>query len=162
LTTNLNVLRQWPALERVIEVVETNDTVEGALLIGSLAAGAGDPLSDVDVIVVAREGCFEQTWAGGAKLTAGALAVNAVKHAGGERIGRLEWLTEDLVFVECLIATPDSGVRLAPPHLVLSGPADLPGRLPPRGPIQSPEMGPGGWPVGDRYDALKEAVRGIS
>jgi hypothetical protein len=61
--------------------------------------------------------------------------------------------------VECLLAAPTSGVRLAPPYRVVAGDPGLAGRFTARPPIQRAELGQDVHPVERAYDQLKEVLR---
>jgi hypothetical protein len=123
-------LRQEPVLERLRRRIAAEDALEGALLIGSFATQSADTLSDLDVIVVVAEGRFAQAWAKRERLESGeAIAAWDDVDPDHAELGARMWLTRDLVLVECLLATPSSGVRLAEPHRVLVGDLSLPGRL---------------------------------
>jgi predicted nucleotidyltransferase len=123
-------LRQEAVLDRLRGRIEAEDALEGALLLGSFATGSADELSDVDVLVVVAERRFDEAWAVRGRLE-GDEAIAAWDDLDPARaeIGGHKWLTHDLVLVECLLATPSSGVRLAEPYSVLAGDASLPDRL---------------------------------
>jgi hypothetical protein len=152
--------RQARAVGFLKEAVQRSPHFLGALLLGSLAAGAGDALSDVDTIVIAPDDGFAQAWAARAELQD-----ERVLCAWDQRSPQVpeaaahKWITHDIVLVESLICSPSSGVRLAPPHVVLAGPPDLPRLLPARAVIDCGEMAATGNAVEDAYDALKAAVR---
>jgi hypothetical protein len=156
-------LRQWATLEQLAERLGATPDYLGMILVGSLAKGVADPLSDIDLFLVARDGGFAAVWERRHDLhVTGALAV------WEQADGRLPdarthvWLTEDLVVVEALIATPQSGARLAEPAVVLVGPPELTDMFPRRPPVQRSEMRMGDHPVERAYDALKRAVRRVS
>lgn len=123
-------LRQEPVLERLRRRVTAEDALEGALLLGSFATQSADALSDLDVLVVVAEGRFAESWAARERLE-GDEAIAAWDDVDPDHaeIGGHKWLTRDLVLVECLLATPSSGVRLAEPYSVLAGDVSLPDRL---------------------------------
>lgn len=152
--------RQWPAFTRVIATVEDDPALEGALLIGSLATGAGDDMSDVDLFVIARDGAFADAWSRRCELHDDVVGHWDHRDPDMPAAGAHKFLTRDLVLVECLIAEPASGVRLAEPNAVVAGPADLAERIPSRPPIERAEM-TGGHPIEDASDALKAAIRGL-
>jgi predicted nucleotidyltransferase len=139
-------------------------------LLGSLARGDGDELSDVDLIAVVAEGRFDEAWSARSELEGGE-AIVAWDETEPDRpgIGARKWLTRDVVLVECLLATPSSGVRLAEPFRVLVGDAALPDRLTRRPPIERSELdayvadreatGRGFHEVEHAYGALTRAVR---
>jgi len=133
--------RQEAVIDRLTRRIETSGLLEGALLIGSLARGEGDEVSDVDLIVVVADGQFSQAWAARRALEGGE-AVAAWDDIDPEHaeIGGHKWLTKDLVLVECLLATPSSGVRLTEPFALLAGDPGLPGRLARRQPFTRDEL----------------------
>lgn len=51
-----------------------------------------------------------------------------------------KWLTRDLIKVECLIATPSSGMRLHEPVAVIAGDPSLPDRFARAGPIPRDQL----------------------
>ncbi len=154
--------RHRAAVEGVLDAVTRDPDVAGVILCGSFAAGTADALSDLDLLVVVANGSFDKVW------THRALLHGTTLHAwdvfpGDRAVGAHKWLTSDLVLVECLIAEPSSGVRLADPFECLAGPSDLPDRLIRRDPIPRGEVDGGGFvgdPVELLYDALKRCVRG--
>jgi predicted nucleotidyltransferase len=162
-------VRQDTAIAALARRVDASPWLVGALLIGSFATRDADELSDVDVIVVVVEGRFEQAWARRAELHAeDALSAFDDVDPDVPEIGAHKWLTRDLVFFDCLLATPSSGVRLADPARLLTGPADLAERLPRRPRFARADLEAYAnarraagrtSPVEDAYHALKEAVR---
>ena len=133
--------RHERVLERLAEAIEAAPSLEGAILLSSLARGGGDEVSDVDLIAVVRDGSFEQAWSRREALHgADALASWDDLEPGRPEIGGHKWLNRDLVLVECLLATPASGVRLAEPFRVLAGDASLPDRLVRRPPIERADL----------------------
>lgn len=154
--------RHRAAVESVLDAVAGDPDVLGVLLLGSFAAGTADALSDLDLLLVAQDGRFNGVWQNRAAMHGPALRAWDL-FAGDRPIGAHKWLTGELVLVECLIAEPGSGVRLAEPFVLLSGPADLPERLTWREPIPRSEVATGefvGDPVELLYDAFKRYVRG--
>jgi len=55
-------LRQWPTLDGIIRYVAVEPAFAAAILVGSLAAGRTDALSDIDLLLFAADGCFEAAW----------------------------------------------------------------------------------------------------
>jgi hypothetical protein len=151
--------RQRGALDDVAATVDAAPHLTGAIVIGSLAGGEVDELSDVDLVVVVEDGAYEQAWQRRCDLHGDVLFCWDVTGDAAAVVGAHKWLAADVVLVECLITEADGGCRLAPPHRVLVGPDDLASRLPPRPPIERREMTGGGHPVEDAYDAFKQAVR---
>jgi predicted nucleotidyltransferase len=129
-------LRLWPALAELVARIEARPVLfDGAILMGSLVQGRGDDLSDVDLMAVVPEGVFSDAWSARAELSDGCLyAWDHVEGEGREVAGH-KWLTRDLIKVECLIATPSSGMRLAEPVAVVVGDPALPDRFERRDPI---------------------------
>ncbi len=161
---NAGQLRQWPTLVELTERIAARREFQGALLLGSFAAGRADPLSDIDLLIVVRPGDFEAAWAQRHSLYAQhPLFAWDVVRAGFPEIGAHKWLTAELVLVECLIATPTSGVRLAEPFVLVVGDSALLESLPRRRPITRREVEStgveGSNEVERRYDELKAAVR---
>jgi Nucleotidyltransferase domain len=155
--------RQWPVLERLVERVEASPLLEGLVLVGSFARGQADPLSDLDLVVVAPEDGFEAAWAARGALHGGsALVAWDRRDPGFERAGAHKWLTRDLVLVECLLSTVSSGVRLADPAVVIAGDPGLLSRFPRRPPITRTEIREHPMEVHAierAYDELKLAAR---
>lgn len=85
------------------------------------------------------------------------LAVWEQPRAGLGEVAGYNWISNDLVVVEALVATPSSGFRLAEPYVVLAG--TLPDTVVHRPPIARSEMT--GWPhaVDLAYSTFKYVVR---
>ncbi len=113
-------LRQWAHVLELAEAV-TNDPFLGVVLLGSFARGEADDLSDVDFIVFAAEGEFEQAWEQRHGLhPLGATCWDYPRPPGDRDVAGHRWLTPDFVLFDGLIATP-SGTRVADPVHVLVG-----------------------------------------
>jgi hypothetical protein len=162
-------VRQRAVLEELVGRVVRAQHVAGAILLGSLASGNADDLSDVDLIVVTPEAGFEAAWQDRCGLHGdGVLAHWDVLDETKPRAAAHKWLTRSVVLVECLLVEPGSGVRLAEPHRVVAGPDGITEALVPRPPVDRGEMrglGPavadlvGELSVEDAYDVLKMVVR---
>lgn len=103
------------------------------ILLGSFAAGEPDELSDVDVLVVARPGSFQEAWAQRHRLSAGALISWDLTWDPRPKSDcqAHNWLTRELVKVDCTIVDPDSGGKeLAEPIVVLAGHTSMADRFP--------------------------------
>lgn len=152
-------LRQWATVERLAGYAESYPSVFAAvILVGSFAAGTADPLSDIDLMLLAPDGGFGAAWARRHDLhSTGALASWDQPRAGMPEVAGHNWVTDDLVMVETLFATPSSGFRLAEPYVVLAG--TIPAAVVRRGPIPRSEMT--GWPhaVDLAYSTLKYVLR---
>lgn len=154
------ILRQWPALHGLLKLAETQPYLQGVLLIGSLASGNADHMSDLDVVLVAAEGEFSTAWNAREKFHGSDVFASWDSlEPGGVAAGTHKWLTKDLVLVECVIAEPKH-FRLAEPYLVAVGRAEVAHIFPPRAPVQRSEMTEAGLhPVEVAYDRLKSAIR---
>jgi predicted nucleotidyltransferase len=119
--SHVETLRAWSELRRVVEGVESQpDAVAGALLIGSLARGEGDALSDVDLVAVTHEDGWQRAWQRRTRLSEGALITFDRFEEGKNGVAGHSWLTPNLVKVECLVALPGS-TRLAGHAFVVAG-----------------------------------------
>lgn len=120
------------------------------IVVGSFARGDVDPLSDLDLVLVAPEDGFEAAWATREQLHGGsALVCWDQRDPGFVEAGAHKWITRDLVLVECLLTTVSSGVRLLD-------------RFPRRPPITRAEMEAQPLElhqVERTYDELKTAAR---
>lgn len=156
----LKQLRQWHTLERLADFVAAAPQFSGMILLGSLARGTADAVSDIDVVIAAPDGGFAEAWARRNDLhLTGALAVWEHLRPDLPEVAAHAWLTEDVIVVEALIATPRSGARLAEPAIALVGPTELTRRFPNRPPISRSKMRPASDPVERAYDVLKQAIR---
>jgi hypothetical protein len=133
-------LRQWPALMHVAERVDESPALDGLLLIGSLVSGRADDLSDVDLVVVVREGRFGEAWQQRANLQTPDVLVAWDWPPNGRDAAGHKWLTRALVLVECALWTPSSEVRLADPFVVLVGEESLGDRFTRRAAISREEL----------------------
>lgn len=115
-------LRQWPILVHLAAHVEAEPALDGLILIGSFAAGTADELSDVDSVIVVAEGSFDAAWERRQLLDpSDALCAWDIRTDATRDVGGRKFITRNIVKVECLIATPSSGVRLADPYVVAAG-----------------------------------------
>ncbi len=157
-------LRQWHVIEELKNRIAEMPEYLGVLLLGSCAAGTADAVSDVDLMLVVRPGEFERAWERRSALHAvePLVAWDVRKDAEAE-IGAHKWITTDLIMVECLIATPGSGVRLAEPFIVLTGEPNLTDMLTRRPPIRREEMrtvaNTPGEELESAYDEFKALAR---
>jgi transposase-like protein len=152
-------LRQLATLAAVLEHITASSVLDGAILLGSFAHGTPDPASDLDLIVCVHDGDFATAWRQRIALQVTDAMVWWDQHLIPDRMGTHKWVTNDLVLVECLLAAPDSGVRLAPPYRVVAGAPGLAERFTARPPIQRAELGLDVHPVEHAYDQLKEVIR---
>jgi hypothetical protein len=152
-------LRQLATLAALLEHVNASSVLDGAILIGSFAQGTQDAASDLDLIVCVRDGHFAEAWQQRTALQVTGAMVWWDQQLVPHQAGAHKWVTDDLVLVECLLAAPGSGVRLASPWRVVAGEPGLADRFTARPPIQRAELGAGVHPVERAYDQLKEVIR---
>ncbi len=154
-------MRQESALAAITQHLTSMPEVLGALVVGSMAAETADAASDIDLIVCAHPGRFEQAWRLRNDLHAtGALICWDDGREGDREIGVHRWVTTDVVLVEVLFATPGSGVRLAEPWKVIAGDASVASLFPARPPIDRAEFDPAAaHPVDRAFSELKAALR---
>ena len=118
------MLRQRAVLDGIVERAAKIDAVDGVIVIGSFAGGEPDALSDLDVIIVAAAARLDEAWAA-RNVLAGDVFLKWEPHANdGRKIRWLNWLTHDLVKVECGVAAPGSR-DLAEPFVVVAGPPSV-------------------------------------
>lgn len=124
---------------RLVEEVEAFDAYEAAILLGSLARGEADEFSDIDLLLLVRDGRFDEAWRRRHRLSGDALYVWDERPEQIE-IAKHAFLTRDFVLVECPHTTSAGGHRLADPFVVIAGDPDAAQRLPRRPPIQREEL----------------------
>jgi hypothetical protein len=152
-------LRQLTTLAALLDHITASSALDGAILLGSFAHGTPDAASDLDLIVCVRHGHFATAWQQRAALQVTGAMVWWDHHLIAGQMGTHKWITNDLVLVECLLAAPDSDVRLALPHRVVAGGPELADRFTARPPIRGAELGIDVHPVERAYDQLKEVIR---
>jgi hypothetical protein len=122
---HVETLRCWPELAQTVARIESQpDVFVGAILLGSLARGEGDAISDVDLVAVTRPGGWEHAWATRDVLSAGALVTFDHFEQGRPEVAGHSWITPSLVKVECLITAPGR-MRLRGHTFVLFGKEDV-------------------------------------
>jgi predicted nucleotidyltransferase len=156
--------RQRAALSAITQQLADAPDVLGAVVVGSLAAGSADAVSDIDLIICALPGRFAEVWSRRNDLhVTGALVSWDDKSQGTGEIAVHRWVTDDLVLVEALFATPGSGVRLAQPWRIIAGDPQVADAFGSRPPIDRSEMDrEAAHPVDRAFDDLKEALRCLS
>src|SRR2546423_3983830 len=93
-------MRQWPALVELVRKLEANGAFEAAILLGSLARGGGDAMSDIDLLTVVREGRFDEAWSRREHFSAGALYRWDTVEEPGRQVAKHGWLSAEFVLVE--------------------------------------------------------------
>src|SRR3954447_9196557 len=138
---HVETLRIWPELVQTMQRVEARpDLFSGVLLVGSLARGEGDAISDLDMIAVACAGKWQAAWDARHLLSSGALVTF---DRAGDRPGVAahNWLTPALAKVECVIAEPvEGGMRLYGDPVVLHGAPDVADRFERKPPLTRQEV----------------------
>lgn len=131
-------LRQWPPILKLAEASASQPFL-GVVLFGSFARGEADDLSDVDFIVFAAEGDFDEAWEQRHSLHSPDAACWDYPRPPGDRdVAGHRWLTSDFVLFDGLIATP-SGTRVADPLHILVGDDILSRQLVKRAPFTAEE-----------------------
>lgn len=148
-------------LDRIVAVAPSLPWIDGIVLVGSMADGEADALSDIDLLVVVAEGCHDEAWRDRERLEAtGAIYRFDQRLDPSRQIGVHRWLTDDLVLVEALIGTASSGVRLAEPWVQVHGDTAVPARLAHRDRIRRSELGQlEPHPVEAAYDEFRARIR---
>jgi predicted nucleotidyltransferase len=128
---NVRASRQWPTLEGIVRRAREIDAIDGVIAIGSVATGDLDELSDVDVLAVVAPGAFEAVWAERHRLAGELLVTWRPRSQPRPQLEWMNWLTRDLVKVECGVVDPAAGGKaLAEPFAVLLGDPSLADRFP--------------------------------
>jgi Nucleotidyltransferase domain len=155
--------RQENCLRQLVDRAGSDPGIAAVILVGSLAAGTADPLSDVDLLLVTADGGFGRAWDRRHELHA-ADAVVCWDQAGpgAPEIAVHRWVGADGVLVEALLFGPASGVRVAEPALVVAGDPGALGRLPRRPPIDRAEMTGASHPIEAAYDTFKARCRDVA
>ncbi len=159
----MGITRQLAALDDLLRRAAKVPEIEAVVLIGSLASGAADSVSDVDAIVIVRESSFDagrqQRHALPHRLSPGVLGSPDRPTLG---VAAHKWIDDSGVLVEVLIATASGPLRVAEPARVVLGDPAVLTRTTRRPAIRREEMTESAHPVESAYDKLKEAVRHAS
>ena len=136
-----SVARAWPhLLELRTKTVELPGH-RATIAIGSFAAGTADDLSDIDLYVMVDDGSFDEAWGARDSLRPGdALHWWDIRPDANREIATHNWLTRDLVLVECALTTPNAQPRLSEPYELLDGDAAAVGLFAPRDRISREEL----------------------
>jgi predicted nucleotidyltransferase len=146
-------LRQEDVLRGIVERASTIDAIDGVVLIGSFARGNPDPFSDLDLVVAASPGRLDDAWRGRRALAGDVLLLWDAPSDEGEEIRWANWLTHDLVKVECGIAAPGAK-ELAEPFRLVGGQASVLDRFPA---LTAEERL--GWALAELKAAARELLR---
>ena len=156
--------RQQRALAVIAERLRGMPEVRGAILIGSIAGGVADAASDVDLIICPVPDQFAAAWERRHDVHGPqTLVCWDDRRDGKAEAGVHRWVTEDMVLIEALFATPASGARLAPPWQMLVGSEDVARSLTPRPPVSRSEFSAdGAHPIDQAFEDLKWALRDLA
>jgi hypothetical protein len=150
---HVETLRAWPALREAVARIESvPELFCGVLLLGSLSRGEGDVISDVDLVAVTWEHSWNEAWAVRDRISSGALCTFD-RLEGRPGVAGHNWLTADLVKVECLITAP-GGMRLRGNAVVLAGDDELVDAFERRAPLSRQDV--------DEYAAQLRATGALS
>lgn len=116
-------------LEQIVERASALECIDGVIVIGSFAGGEPDALSDLDVVVVAARDRLDEAWAARRDLAGDVFLTWEPQSNEGRDIRWFNWLTHDLVKVECGIGAPGSK-ELAEPFTVVHGRSRLAAHFP--------------------------------
>jgi hypothetical protein len=135
--THAERLRQWPLIVHAAERAAAIPELDGLLLLGSFAGGRADEISDVDLVAVVADGCFDAAWARRREIeTDGTLFQWDVHVESDGDAASHKWITRDIVKVESGFADASrSAMKLAEPYAVLVGDSSVASRFPPLEPI---------------------------
>jgi hypothetical protein len=159
----MGIRRQLAALDDLLRRAERVPEVEAVILIGSLASGAADPVSDVDAIVIVGERSFDAAYQQRHAFHADSVpACWDHPFDPSSAVAAHKWIDDGGVLVEVLIATASGPLRVAEPARVVLGDPAVLTRTNRRPPIRREEMTESAHPVESAYDKLKEAVRHAS
>jgi hypothetical protein len=115
-------LRGWPHLRDIREKTLRLPGHRATIVIGSFAAGTADDLSDIDLYLMLDDGAFVDVWSQRHSLRPDdALHWWDIRPDTSREIATHNWLTRDLVLVECALATPTAQPRLSEPYQVVEG-----------------------------------------
>jgi hypothetical protein len=113
-----------------------------------------------DLIVCARPGRFGDLWQRRhQRHSAKALVCWDDLRDPDREIGQHKWVTETMVLVEGLLASPDSGRRLGSPWRLIAGRPDVAACFTARPPIARAELAREVHPVEQAYDDFESALR---
>lgn len=133
--------RAWPHLLDVRKRALRLPGHRATITIGSFAAGTADDLSDIDLYVLIDDGAFTDAWEQRASLRPdGTLYWWDIRPDANREIGTHNWLTRDMVLVECALTTQKAHPRLSAPYRVVDGDQAAVESFIPREPIPRQEL----------------------
>ena len=152
--------RQLAALDALVGRAGRIPGIEAVVLIGSLASGTADAMSDVDAIAIVERASFAAVR--GVRHSLHAERVPACwDHPADHRshVAAHKWIDESGVLVEVLLGTASGPLAVAEPARVVLGDPAVLSRVRRRPRITRAEMTPSTHPIEAAYDLLKESVR---
>ncbi len=156
--------RQQIALAAMARQLAIMPEIFGALIVGSLASGAADAASDIDLIVCPLPGQVEAAWSRRSDMrVTGAMVCWDSEPEECSQIAVHRWVTDDMVLVEAMFAAPGSRARLAVPWRVVAGDPDTAALYAARPPIERTEFNAeAAHPVDRAFWELKLALRSLA
>jgi predicted nucleotidyltransferase len=154
----VNTERQRATLAELLDHAGQLPDVTAVILIGSLAAGTADTMSDVDAIVVVDQSSFAASHRARHCLHRAVAACWDHPGAQPADLAAHKWIDQRGVMVEVLIGTRRS-LRVAEPARVVLGDPTLLTRMQRRPAIARTDMTVEAHPIEAAYDGLKAAVR---
>ena len=156
--------RQLAALDALASRAGRIPGVEAVLLIGSLAAGRADAMSDVDAIVIVDRSSFAAVHRHRHDLHADTVPAcwdHPTEPAADPPpdVAAHKWIDDNGVLVEVLLGTVAGPLRVAEPARVVLGDPTVLTRVRRRPPVTRLEMTAATHPIEAAYDLLKDAVR---
>jgi hypothetical protein len=122
-------LRLWSTLQAVVERAEGSAAYDAVLLLGSLARGDADEFSDIDLLLVVKDGHWESVWSQRHAFSDDSLYRWDETYPMRET-GKHGWLTKAFVMVELGQSTRVGGHLLADPYVVLAGDPEAARKMP--------------------------------
>ena len=113
-------LRQEAVLRAIVERASLVESIDGVIVIGSFAAGRADALSDLDLVLAASPDRLDEAWEARRSIAGDVFLMWEPHPNHHSELRWVNWLTHDLVKVECGVAAPGSK-ELAEPFLLVAG-----------------------------------------
>jgi hypothetical protein len=151
--------RQRAAVEDLVRRAGARAGVEAVVLIGSIAAGTADTMSDVDAIVLVDDAALAALRSDPHGLHADAVPACWDQPGGPAEVLAHKWIDRNAVLVEVLVGTPAGPLRIADPARVVHGDPAVLTRSHRRPPLPRTAMTADTHPIESAYDQLKSTVR---
>lgn len=155
-----SAVRQLAAVDALVARADRIPGIEAVILIGSLAGGTADAMSDVDAIVVIERSSFAAVRRVRHSLHADWVPACWDHHADQlSHVAAHKWIDPSGVLVEALLGTASGPLVVAEPARVVLGDPAVLDRVRRRPRITRAEMTASTHPIEAAYDLLKESVR---